>query len=254
LTEAGGRRRKGQRLLYFFRTPPSVRVGREALDAEAMRLLEQHNPDVMFDWDRLLKSGVGSANAPVPTGAPPAASREERRRDRRDARRSRPDASPSTADSPAASSTAADEAEHTHFDSTPPPEGAPVEATGAVEPPDAFERADPESMQFDAAVESPAPAELRADPSADALPPHLARLCEEGLRRLRTRYADVVARLQLRTETAEEERAELIERAGRLNPDAWLTGEAVEQALEEYESVFESLRPFLGRPARRPRL
>ena len=58
LVEAGGRRRKGQRILYFFRTPPAIRVGREALDPEAMRLLEQHNPDVAFDWPRLIKAGA----------------------------------------------------------------------------------------------------------------------------------------------------------------------------------------------------
>src|SRR5262249_34981719 len=94
-------RRKGQRLLYFFRTPPGVRVGREALDSEGMRLLEQHNPDLVFDWDRLLKSGspgssgsVGSAGSPgsagsgVPGSGSPG-SREERRRERREQRRAR---------------------------------------------------------------------------------------------------------------------------------------------------------------------
>ena len=50
------------------------------------------------------------------------------------------------------------------------------------------------------------------------------------------------------------EREELMARAARINPDAWQTDEAVSQALEDYESVFESLRPFLGRPARRRRL
>src|SRR5580765_3424990 len=52
----GGRRRgKGPRLLYWFRTPPGVRVGRAPIDEAAIRLLEQHNPDVQFDWTRILK-------------------------------------------------------------------------------------------------------------------------------------------------------------------------------------------------------
>src|SRR5262249_5253827 len=102
LVEAGGgRRRKGQRLLYFFRTPPGVRVGREALDSEGMGLLGQRNPHLVFDWDRLLKSGspgssgsVGSAGSPgsagsgVPGSGSPG-SREERRRERREQRRAR---------------------------------------------------------------------------------------------------------------------------------------------------------------------
>src|SRR4029079_1147305 len=70
LVEAGGRRRGGHLLLYFFRTPPSVRVGREAIDPEAMRLLEQHNPDVTFDWGRLLKPGAAGPSGPPTSGSP----------------------------------------------------------------------------------------------------------------------------------------------------------------------------------------
>ena len=43
------------RILYWFRTPPGVRVGRSALDEDAIRMLEEHNPDVHFDWTRMLK-------------------------------------------------------------------------------------------------------------------------------------------------------------------------------------------------------
>jgi hypothetical protein len=56
--------------LYWFRTPPGVRVGRAPIDDEAIRLLEQHNPDVQFDWPRLLKE-------PAPEPAP----RRDRERD-----------------------------------------------------------------------------------------------------------------------------------------------------------------------------
>ena len=66
-------RGRGKRLLYWFRTPPGVRVGRSPIDETAIRLLEQHNPDVQFDWTRILK-------------APPAAEGQGRRdgRDTRD--------------------------------------------------------------------------------------------------------------------------------------------------------------------------
>ncbi len=66
---AGGRRRgkPRTRILYWFRTPPGVRVGRSALDEEAIRLIEQHNPDVEFDWTRILK---GQEQAPPPAPAP----------------------------------------------------------------------------------------------------------------------------------------------------------------------------------------
>jgi hypothetical protein len=55
---SGGSRRRGKprsRILYWFRTPPGVRVGRSALDEEAIKLIEVHNPGVEFDWTRILK-------------------------------------------------------------------------------------------------------------------------------------------------------------------------------------------------------
>ena len=59
--DSGGSRRRGKprpRILYWFRTPPGVRVGRSALDPEAIKLIEEHNPDVEFDWTRILKGEV----------------------------------------------------------------------------------------------------------------------------------------------------------------------------------------------------
>lgn len=53
----GGRPRT--RILYWFRTPPGVRVGRSALDENAIREIEQSNPGLTFDWTRILK-GEGS--------------------------------------------------------------------------------------------------------------------------------------------------------------------------------------------------
>ena len=51
----------------------------------------------------------------------------------------------------------------------------------------------------------------------------------------------------------EPERTELNARLERLNPDGWLTADEVASALEEYETVFESLRPVVGRHPRRRR-
>jgi hypothetical protein len=41
------------RVLYWFRTPPGIRVGREPFDGEARRALERHHPDLRFDWEKL---------------------------------------------------------------------------------------------------------------------------------------------------------------------------------------------------------
>ena len=50
-----GKRGAEPRLLYWFRTPPGARVGRRALDAAAMRAIESSNPDLVFDWETMLK-------------------------------------------------------------------------------------------------------------------------------------------------------------------------------------------------------
>src|SRR5262249_28302776 len=54
----GGRRRQsGQsRILYWSRTPPGVRIARAAVDEEARRMIEARNPDLRFDWPRLMAS------------------------------------------------------------------------------------------------------------------------------------------------------------------------------------------------------
>jgi hypothetical protein len=69
VVHTGGSRRRGKprsRILYWFRTPPGVRVGRAALDEEAIRLIEEHNPDVQFDWIRILKGQETTPSAPAP--------------------------------------------------------------------------------------------------------------------------------------------------------------------------------------------
>jgi hypothetical protein len=42
--------RQRSRILYVFRTPGGVRVGRHPLDADVQRQLEARHPDIAFDW------------------------------------------------------------------------------------------------------------------------------------------------------------------------------------------------------------
>jgi hypothetical protein len=84
-----GRRGKGRsRILYWFRSPPGVRVGRGPLDEEAIRLLEAGNPDLEFDWTRILKE----RGAPEPDPEPRGERRERPRQERRAARPVEPEA------------------------------------------------------------------------------------------------------------------------------------------------------------------
>ena len=70
---SGRRGKTRQHILYWFRTPPNVKVGREAFDEQVRRALEAQNPDVEFDWAKLL-------DTPIPPPAPDVERWRERRR------------------------------------------------------------------------------------------------------------------------------------------------------------------------------
>jgi hypothetical protein len=48
--------RQRSRILYAFRTPPGVRVGRDVLDPAVVREIEAQHPEIQFDWRALLEN------------------------------------------------------------------------------------------------------------------------------------------------------------------------------------------------------
>jgi hypothetical protein len=84
------------RILYVFRTPGGVRVGRTALEPDVLRTLQAEYPDIDFDWKSVLD------NQQVIESAPP----ERRPRKRRDGAPSRA-AAPARAGAPAPAAPAA---------------------------------------------------------------------------------------------------------------------------------------------------
>jgi hypothetical protein len=52
-----------QRVLYWFRSPPDVKVGREPFDQNVRRALETQYPDVEFDWRAIIETPIPSADA-----------------------------------------------------------------------------------------------------------------------------------------------------------------------------------------------
>jgi len=86
LVEPTHRRGKSTtRVLYCFRTPPNVRVGREPFAENIRRELESQHPDVAFDWRKILDTPVPSADAEM---------WRDRRRAERAARAARQSAAP----------------------------------------------------------------------------------------------------------------------------------------------------------------
>ena len=57
------RGKSASRVLYWFRTPPDIKLGREPFDAEVRRELEARYPDVTFDWRKILETPIPSADA-----------------------------------------------------------------------------------------------------------------------------------------------------------------------------------------------
>jgi hypothetical protein len=83
---SGGRDQRGKarpRVLFWFRTPPSVKVGRVPFSDDVRKMIEAQNPDLKFDWPRIMST-------PIP---PPDADHwRERRRAEKAARRAARDA------------------------------------------------------------------------------------------------------------------------------------------------------------------
>jgi len=198
------------RILYWFRSPPHVKIGRAAFDEEAIRSIEAANPDIAFDWGRILE-----ARPPEPEAEPwrPRGGRGARHRERPDtSSQSPPPAYPQATYRPenigtppanADSERALQEEEEIH------------NRPGSASEPSAAERA----------------------------------LGGEGLSRVRARYAEVLARISAQI-TDDAVADELRDLAERLNPDAWVTADEVGRGLEDFERVLEQLRQRLGPPRR----
>lgn len=229
-------RRRGQArstILYWFRTPPNVKVGRAAIDEEAIRALEDTHPDLIFDWPRILQTPTRSE---PPFGESRAARPEARRRPN--------PATPPRPSEPSGPTASPADIQPTH--------DAPEESAAPVEPPELIgdETSSGSDAEFDALLsENRRLTPNSADPGG-ALAHPSGILNSEQLFVLRGRHAELQARLSERiTDPATLEA--LREQAAKLDPDAWVTAEEVRQHLETYELVYQALRTALGESGRR---
>jgi len=213
-----------------------VKVGRDALDEEAIRLIEENNPEVEFDWVRILKGPIQTDQRPNERRQEPEGGRPRRAAleapQVAEPEQSDVDQFPQPLPAPAVSqSEELDEADVdaglAPFDQTDVPEGGEQEAAKETEHEEAL------------VAENPPTAAHR-------------RLGSEGVSRLRARHAEIMARISERI-VDPIRRDELKSAAERLNPDTWVTDEEVRNGLEQYEAVFESLRSTLGRRRKRRR-
>ena len=225
--------RSRPRLLYWFRTPPNVKVGRLSLDPAAIRAVEANNPEVRFDWNKMLKV----------RGTPKPGQRETGQTRARRGRRPAPKASV-PAPEPEAPAVSPAPAESTSSVLTSGPESSPTVEPKAVAPVDADE------LAAKAHLESLADAEPMPDETEEH--PVVTLMGHETLARLRTRYAEIRARIdekRLDPEQLDTIRAE----AEKLNPDRWTQIEDAVAGIERFESEVEVLKAQLGRRPPRQR-
>lgn len=231
------------RILYWFRTPPNVKMGRLPLDEDAIRAIEEANPDIEFDWPKMLKLQVKT---------PPLPPRPERRRERPEGRRRG-----ATSGRPAEGAASRDMRAGEDLREERMPEPFEPEVAGALPGAEAVE---PEGMQ--PAVES---AEAALSPEAEqelvgleevegpGVPhPVEALIGAEGLARLRALYAELQARISETVHDPVNREMLRIQLEG-LNPDTWATEAEARERLEHFEQQADVLRSRLGRRRRRSR-
>ena len=236
---AGGVRGKARpRMLYWFRTPPNVKVGRLPLDPDAIRAVEDNNPDVTFDWNKMLK-----VRATPRVGAETQTDRGGRKRPRR------------APTSPPRPSEVAKEVAETEREPTDAVDDAPGSAARAI-PGDEL-AVDPQLLEAKAHLgdaEEPGNGADGVAAGIDSLAQHpvVTLMGHETLARLRARYAELQARISEKlTEPADLEAMQT--RAEALNPDRWTTVEAAVSGIERFEADVETIKAQLGRRPPRSR-
>jgi len=206
-SRAGGR----PRILYWFRTPPHVVVGRDALDEEATQAIEASHPGLDFDWPKMRRERP----------KPPSRSVGMPERMQKGNRRSGP--APVKA-SPRVSAKR-----------VPAAEVAAKTTSGSVSQvvPEPSERA--ASLESVISTSSTQPQEH----------PVSALLGDEMLVKLRSAYEELDQQLQS-AQLTEPSKNELVSRVQSLNPDSWLAGEEVILRIEKFDSEVAAIQGLLS--------
>ena len=226
------------RILYWYRTAPGIMLGRPALDEDAIRTIEDQHPEIDFDWPAILAlSEVMTPEDEAPAPRPSAAVRKNKkeRGPRRDDR--------------------ARESRGPVLDVTEPVEQG-EESLEPLEPVERLEPVEPVEST-DAREESD---ELRRDDAGAAsgrvggpVEPRNRLLEELAGRevgsRLRARHADLIARIE-EADVDGSVKDALFKRAEALDPELWMTPEAVLEGVRNADALFEGLKSDLAHRSR----
>jgi len=211
------------RLLYWYRTAPGIVLGRSPLDEDAIRTIEEQHPEIDFDWPAILALGEAMIHEDEAPVRPEKRGRQDLSRRSRQ-RESRP-AEPETADE------------------VPPSEDVPHDE---VPQDDDVAR----EAQARDAVEQGAPPDAIEDDIPMERPRTMHGLLEELVgreiaTRLRARHSEVLARIHEKNADPGARDAWL-RQAEALDPDLWVTPEAILHGVRNADRLFDDLRRSLG--------
>ena len=206
-SRAGGR----PRILYWFRTPPHVVVGRDALDEEATKAIEASHPGLDFDWSKMRRERP----------KPPPRSVAMPERMQKGNRRSGP--APVKA-SPRVSTERVSAVEV-----------AAKTTSGSVSQVVLGPSGGASSLESAISTSSTQPLEH----------PVSALLGDEMLVKWRSVYKELDQQLQS-AQLTESSRNELVSRVQSLNPDSWLAGEEVILRIEKFDSEVAAIQGLLS--------
>lgn len=201
------------RLLYWYRTAPGIALGRPPLDEDAIRTIEDQHPEIDFDWPAILALSevmTPEDEEPRPQKKKPAPQQQKKAPPDRRPARAAVDARPSE---PEADASPQD-----------------VEALPDIAGDD------------DAFVDS-APPPVRASGLLEEL------VGREIATRLRARHAEIVARIHEQNADGSLRDAWL-KRSEAINPDLWVTPDAILDGVRNADGLFDRLRGELTHSTR----
>jgi hypothetical protein len=205
------------RLLYWYRTAPGIVQGRSPLDEDAIRTIEEHHPDIDFDWPAIL--ALVEVMTPEEEAAPRPPQQQQRQGKRPRGREQRPASGPARESQGAAF--APEPAEEPRRDER------VAESSDAIKP-------DDEGAEPAGGVEIPPPRNLLVEELAGR---------EIGTR-LRARYAEIIGRIQDLDVDGSIKDA-WFKRAEAIDPETWMTPEQVLEGVRNADALFDKLRSEL---------
>jgi hypothetical protein len=201
------------RLLYWYRTAPGIVLGRSPLDEDAIRTIEEQHPEIDFDWPAILALGEAMIHEDEAPARQEKRGRQDQPRRSRDRQRESPPREPEPVD------------EAAPLEDLPREDVEPVE----IEP----------LKPLDAIEEEPLP---RPQTTYGLLEELVGR---EIATRLRARHAEICARIHEKNADPGARDAWL-RKAETLDPDTWLTPDAILDGVRNADKLFEDLRRSLG--------